>query len=299
MHPRTQPRTQPMTGAWMRRRRWALAVGLVLFVACAGLALAGPAGAHTQKGFFEGQVEGKVGFDQRLGQPLPLDLVFTDESGRTLPLGSFFGQRPVILTFVYYNCTMLCPLLLDGVTRVLRPIGFAAGEAYDVVVVSINPREGAAQAAAKKLDMVEHYGRPAGAAGFHFLTGKEEAIQALASAAGFRYSYDPRSEQFAHPAGILIVTPQGKIARYYYGIDFSPRDVRLGLIEAAGNTIGSPIDQVLLLCYHYDPLTGTYGVVVMNVVRLAGFATVLALAGYLLVMFRRDRRAHELPGGAD
>jgi protein SCO1/2 len=290
-------------GVSMGRRGGAgLAAGLALFVACASLALGGTVFAdsgHAQKGFFEGQVEGKIGFDQRLGAQLPLDLVFTDESGRAVPLGTFFGQRPVILTFVYYNCTMLCPLVLDGVTRVLRPITFSTGEAYDVVVVSINPRESAAQAAAKKLEAVQRYGRPGAAAGFHFLTGKEEAIQTLAAATGFRYSYDPKSEQYAHAAGILIATPQGKIARYYYGIEFSPRDVRLGLVEAAGNTIGTPIDQVLLLCYHYDPLSGTYGVVVMNLIRLAGFATVLALAGYLLVMFRRDRRTRELPGGAD
>jgi len=193
---------------------------------------------------------------------------------------------------------MLCPLLLDGITRVLRPISFKAGEAYDVLVVSINPRETPAQAAAKKLEIVQRYERPGAAAGIHFLTGTREAIQALTAAAGFRYAYDPKTDQYAHPAGILIVTPEGKIARYYYGIDFSPRDVRLGLIEAAGNTIGTPIDQVLLLCYHYDPLTGTYGVVVMNILRLAGLCTVVALAAYMLVMFRRDRRARELPGGA-
>lgn len=279
--------------------RASFAVGLVLFLACTGLPLASPASAHTQQGFFEGQVEGQVGFDQRLGAQLPLDLVFTDESGRAAPLRTFFGQRPVLLTFVYYNCTMLCPLLLDGITRVLRPIAFSAGEAFDVVVVSINPRETAAQAAAKKLEIVQRYGRPKAAAGFHFLTGTQEAIQALTAAAGFRYAYDSKSDQYAHPAGILIVTPEGKIARYYYGIDFSPRDVRLGLIEAANNTIGTAMDQVLLLCYHYDPLTGSYGVVVINIVRLAGLVTVMALAGYILLMLRRDRRARALPGGAD
>jgi len=279
--------------------RASLAVGLVLFLACTGLPLGPPAAAHTQTGFFEGQVQGQVGFDQRLGAELPLHLVFTDESGRAAPLRTFFGQRPVLLAFVYYNCTMLCPLLLDGITRVLRPISFRAGEAFDVLVVSINPRETAAQAAAKKLEIIQRYERPGAAAGFHFLTGTQEAIQALTAAAGFRYTYDPKSDQYAHPAGILIATPEGKIARYYYGIDFSPRDVRLGLIEAANNTIGTPMDQVLLLCYHYDPLTGTYGVVVMNIIRLAGLVTVMALAGYMLVMFRRDRRARELPGGAN
>jgi protein SCO1/2 len=281
-----------------RHARSGAAAALALFVACLGVPLPRPAAAHTQAGFFEGEVAGQVGFDQRLGAPLPLDLVFTDEAGRAAPLRTFFGQRPVLLAFVYYNCTMLCPLLLDGITRVLRPISFKAGEAYDVLVVSINPRETPAQAAAKKLEIVQRYERPGAAAGIHFLTGTREAIQALTAAAGFRYAYDPKTDQYAHPAGILIVTPEGKIARYYYGIDFSPRDVRLGLIEAAGNTIGTPIDQVLLLCYHYDPLTGTYGVVVMNILRLAGLCTVVALAAYMLVMFRRDRRARELPGGA-
>jgi len=202
------------------------------------------------------------------------------------------------MLITYYNCTMLCPLLLDGLVRSLRPITFDVGKEFGVLILSINPRETPAIAASRKELYVQRYGRPGAADGWHFLTGKEDAIRQLTQAVGFRYVYDKKQDECAHAAGILILTPEGKAARYLYGFEFSPRDLRLALVEAAENAIGSPVDQLLLYCYHYDPLTGKYGVVIMNVVRLAGSATVLALGGFLLVMFRRDRRAGRDAGEA-
>lgn len=240
----------------------------------------------------------EIGFDQRLGAQVPLDLTFTEETGRAVRLGDYFGQRPVIMLITYFNCTMLCPLLLDGLVRSLRPITFDVGKEFGVLAVSINPRETPAIAASRKELYVQRYGRPGAAEGWHFLTGGEDAIRQLTQAVGYRYVYDKKKDEYAHAAGILILTPEGKAARYLYGFEFSPRDLRLALVEAAQGTIGSPVDQLLLYCYHYDPLTGKYGVVIMNVLRLAGSATVLALGGFMLIMFRRDRRAGRETGEA-
>ncbi len=233
-----------------------------------------------------------VGFDQRLNEQVPLDLVFRDETGRAVRLGDYFGGKPVILSLVYYNCTTLCPMILDGLVRSLTPVSFDIGKQFNMLTVSFDPRETPAQAAGKKAEYVRRYHRPGAADGWHFLTGDEAAIRRLTTTVGFRYLYDEKTDQFAHAAGILMLTPQGKVARYFYGFDFSPRDLRLGLIEAAANTIGTPIDQVLLLCYHYDPRTGQYGLVVMNSLRLAGLATVLALGTFIVVMLRRERQAN-------
>ncbi len=234
----------------------------------------------------------EVGFDQRLNAQVPPDLTFRDEGGRPVRLGDYFGQKPVILSLVYYTCTTLCPMILDGLVRSLTPVSFDIGKQFAVLTVSFDPRETPAQAAAKKAEYVRRYRRPGAADGWHFLTGEATAIRQLTQAVGFRYVYDAKTEQFAHAAGILMLTPQGKVARYFYGFDFSPRDLRLGLIEAAANTIGTPIDQVLLYCYHYDPLTGKYGLIVMNALRLAGLATVLALGTFIVVMLRRERLAN-------
>jgi protein SCO1 len=234
----------------------------------------------------------EVGFDQRLNEQVPLDLVFRDEAGRAARLGEYLGGKPVILSLVYYNCTTLCPMILDGIVRSLTPVSFDIGKEFTVVTVSFDPRDTPAQATAKKAEYVQRYHRAGAADGWHFLTGEEAAIRRLTQAVGFRYLYDEKTDQFAHAAGILMLTPQGKVSRYFYGFDFSPRDLRLGLIEAAANRIGTPIDQVLLYCYHYDPLTGKYGLIVMNVLRLAGLATVLALGGFILVMLRRERHAN-------
>lgn len=237
-----------------------------------------------------------VAFDQQLNQQAPLDLKFRDESGKSVRLGDYFGQKPVIISFVYYTCQDLCPLLLDGMVRALRALSFAAGNQFNVITVSFDPHDGPALAAAKKKDLIARYGRPGASAGWHFLTGEGAAIEKLTRSVGFHYTYDAHTGEFAHATGVVILTPGGKTARYFYGIEFSPRDLRLGLIEAAANKIGSPIDQLLLFCFHYDPVKGKYGLLITNVIRLAGFATVLILGSFILVMLRRERSNRSRPG---
>lgn len=273
--------------AWPAARR---AVAVLLFL-CWALSPA-PAVAHSGKEPYNKDEAflKEIGFDQNLGAQLPLDAVFTDETGKAVRLGEYFGQKPVVMLITYFNCTMLCPLLLDGLVRSLRPVAFDIGNQFTVLTVSINPRETPSIAASRKELYVQRYGRPGAERGWHFLTGKPDAIAALTRAVGFRYVYDTQKDEFAHASGIVIFTPEGKAARYLYGIEFSPRDMRLALIEAADKTIGNPVDQILLYCFHYDPLTGRYGVVIMNVLRLAGSATALALGGFIVVMVRRDRR---------
>ena len=234
-----------------------------------------------------------VGFDQRLNEQVPLDLLFRDEAGQTVRLGDYIGTaspRPTILALVYYECPMLCTVVLNGLLGSLRALSFNVGEQFNIVTVSFDPTETPSLAAAKKKEYVKRYGRPGATAGWHFLTGEETAIEQLTQAIGFRYTYDPETEQYIHASGIVVLTPQGKIARYFYGIEYAPRDLRLGLVEASANKIGSPIDQVLLFCYHYDPITGKYGLLIMNVIRVAGFATVLSLGTLIVVMLQRDRR---------
>jgi protein SCO1 len=230
-----------------------------------------------------------VAFDQKLNAPVPLDLPFRNESGKTVRLSDYFDKKPVILTFVYYKCRDLCPLLLDGVVRALRALSFDIGNQFDVVTVSIDPHDSPMLAAAKKKNFIDQYSRPGAAAGWHFLTGDQAVIQKLAESVGFHYTYDPHTGEFAHATGMVLLTPKGKAARYFYGIDFSPRDLRLGLIEAAAGTIASPIDQLLLFCYHYDPVKGKYGLLIANVIRLAGAATVLILGAFILIMLHRER----------
>lgn len=232
----------------------------------------------------------QVGIDQKLDAQIPLDLVFRDEQGRAVSLREYFGEKPVLLALVYYECPMLCTLILNGLLRSLRALSLTVGKDFTVLTVSFDPREGPELAAAKKRAYVRSYGRPEAEWGWHFLTGEEAAIRRLTEAVGFRYAFDPETGQFAHASGIMVLTPQGRIARYFYGIEYAPRDLRFGLIEAAQGRIGSPVDQILLYCYHYDPKTGKYSLLVMNVLRLAGVATVLALGGFMFVMFRRDRR---------
>jgi protein SCO1 len=231
-----------------------------------------------------------VAFEQRLDQQLPLDLTFRDSHGQAVRLRELFGAKPVLLHFVYYRCRDLCPLLADGVVRALRPLSFDIGKEFDVVTVSFDPADTPRDAATAKEGYLKKYRRPGAGDGWHVLTGSADAIARLAGAAGFRYSYDAKKNEFAHATGIVLVTPRGKISRYYYGIEFSPRDLRLGLIEAAAGKIGSPIDQLLLFCYHYDPMTGRYNLVISRVLRAAAVATVLALAGLIIVMLRREQR---------
>lgn len=234
----------------------------------------------------------EVGIDQKLGAPLPLDLTFRDERGETVQLQQYFGEKPVILSFVYYECPMLCTQVLNGLLESLRTLSFDVGKQFEIVTVSFDPGETPKLAADKKASYVKQYKRAGAEQGWHFLTGDTASIRQLTQAAGFRYTYDPATDQFAHASGIMVVTPQGKMARYFYGIEYSGRDLRLALVEAAENKIGSPVDALLLYCFHYDPLTGKYGLVIMNVLRLAGVATVMALGTFMLVMFRRDRREH-------
>jgi protein SCO1/2 len=232
----------------------------------------------------------KVGIDQKIGQSIPLDLVFTDEHAQQVTLGQYFGKRPVLLALVYYECPMLCTQVLNGAVSALGTMNFDAGREYDVVAVSFNPKEGPGLASQKKAAYMERYDRPGTEDGWHFLTGTQESIDRLTEAVGFRYAYDPEIGQYAHGAGIELLTPQGVLARYYYGIEFSARDIRLGIIEASDERVGTVADDVLLFCYHYDPETGKYGATVIGLVRLGGLATILSFAAFLAVSLRRERR---------
>jgi protein SCO1/2 len=268
------------------------------FALWAGFALLAPASAYGQYGTAPqrstavNQKPGllaKVGIDQKIGQQLPLDLRFKDENGRDVRLGQFFNTRPVVLALAYYDCPMLCTQVLNGMTGALKTLSFDAGKDFDVVVVSIDPKDGFHLAADKKATYVEHYGRPATAGGWHFLTGTEASIKPLAHAIGFRYAYDANLKQYAHGAAIYVATPTGVIARYFLGIDFAPRDLRLALVEASNNQLGSMTDKVLLLCYHYDPAAGKYGVAILNAVRIGFVGTVTGFLAFLFVSLRHER----------
>lgn len=231
-----------------------------------------------------------VGIDQKLNEQIPLDLNFRDETGKTVRLREYFGEKPVILVLAYYECPMLCTQVLNGLTRSLQGMSLEMGKQFNVVTVSINPRETPELAFAKKRIYAGIYGRPLAEQGWHFLTGDQPSIQELARAVGFRYAFDPESGQYAHASGIMVLTPEGRLSRYFYGIQYPSRDLRLSLVEASEGKIGSPVDQLLLFCYHYDPATGKYGLVILNIVRAAGLATVLAIGGFIWVLLRRERR---------
>ena len=237
----------------------------------------------------------EVGLDQRLGEQVPLDLAFRDESGRPVQLRDLVRDKPVVLTLVYYECPMLCTLVLNGLVRALNVLSFDAGKEFDIVTVSFDPRDTAELARAKKASYLKEYRRPSAAQGWHFLTGDPPAIERLAQAVGFRYTYVPEEKQFAHAAAIMVLTPDGTLARYYYGVEYSPRDLRLGLIEAADRKIGTPVDQLLLYCYQYDPASGKYGAIAMRLVRIGGVATVLAFGAFVVVMRRRESSRHGVP----
>ena len=232
----------------------------------------------------------RVGIDQKLDAPVPLDLTFADERGRRVRLGDYFGRRPVVLALVYYECPMLCTQVLNGAVAAFKTMNFTAGTEFDVVTVSFDPRETPAMAAQKKVTYINKYGRPQAAAGWHFLTGGQAEIDALASAVGFRYVYDEATDQYVHASALMVLTPQGRLSKYFYGIEYPPRDLRLGLVDASGGKIGNPVDQVLLYCYHYDPNAGRYSMVVMNVLRLAAVATVVLVGGFIVLAVSRDRR---------
>ncbi len=232
-----------------------------------------------------------VGLDQKLNGQVPRDLRFVDEAGREVRLGDYFGPRPVVLVLAYYECPMLCTEVLNGLVGSLETLPFDAGKQFDVVVVSIDPGETPALATQKKQLYLKRYGRPGAENAMHFLTGREDAIKALTSAVGFRYKYDPATDQFAHVAVLTILTPDARVSRYLYGIEYSPRDLKLALVEAADGKIGSAVDQALLFCYHYDPETGKYGLAIMNLVRLGGIFTVAGVVAFILLNLRRRTQA--------
>ena len=236
----------------------------------------------------------EIGFDQRIDQPLPLETIFRDESGRDVVFGRYFGTRPVVLAFVYYDCPMLCTQIVNALVAALRTMSMTPGRDFEVVLVSFDPREQPALAAQRKADALARYDRPESEAGWHFLTGDEASIRRVTAAAGFRYVWDEPTKQFAHPAGIIVATPDGRPSRYLFGIEYGPRDVRLALTEASEGRVGTVVDALLLYCYHYDPMTGRYGLVVMRILRVAAVVTVAALGAFVLLMLRRERRARHV-----
>jgi len=269
-----------------RHRR--MPVAIVAAIALAAGAITPIAACRAQA--TPGQLVQQVGLDQRLGAQVPLDLPFRDEQGRPIRLQDICRGRPVILTLVYFRCPMLCTQVLNGVLRSSQAMRLAIGSDYDIVSVSIDPRETPAMAAAKKDQYVRRYRREGAEQGWHFLTGEQPAIDELCRAVGYRYQYDRRSDQYAHPSGIVVLTADGRVSRYFYGIDYPPGELRLGLVESSQGRIGTTVDQILLLCFHYDPATGKYGLVIGRVLQLAGSATALALGSFLWAMFRLERR---------
>lgn len=233
-----------------------------------------------------------VGIDQRLDAQIPLNLIFKDEAGRSAPLSTYFtGKKPVVFTLVYYRCPMLCNEILNGLVSALSVVSLNPGRDFEVVAVSFDPKDTPEIAAQKKASYLRRYRRPNTANGFHFLTGDEANIKALTDAVGFHYTYDPKTDQFAHASAVMVATPQGHLSKYFYGVEYSSRDLRLGLVQASDNKIGTPVDQILLFCFHYDPTTGKYGAVAMNSIRVAGAGFVLVCGAFLFVALRRESRS--------
>ena len=232
----------------------------------------------------------EIGFDQNIGQQAPLDATFVDESGRTVKLGDYFGPRPVVMVFAYYDCPMLCTLVINALASALDVLSLEPGEDFEIVTISFDPHDTPASAAAKKTAYVSRYKRPRAAAAWHFLTGDQTSIHRLTRATGFRYVWDEETKQFAHPTGVIVLTPDGRLARYLFGIEYGPRDLRYAIVEASDGKVGSPVDSLLLYCYHYNPMTGRYSVVIMRVIRIAAAATVLVLGAFVMVMLRNEPR---------
>jgi len=232
-----------------------------------------------------------VDFEQRLDAQLPLDATFRDESGRTVQLGEYFHHdKPVVLALVYYECPMLCTQVLNGMVTSLKVLRYSAGHDFDVVAISFNPKEGPGLASAKKAAYVDEYGRPGSEQGFHFLTGDPDSIERVTNAVGFKYKYDPRILQYAHAAGLTVLTPEGRVSRYFYGIEFAPRDVQFGLMDASKLKIGTITEKITFLCYHYDPASGKYGLIVTRLLQAGGLVTLAAMGTFWFVMLRRERR---------
>jgi protein SCO1/2 len=257
---------------------------------------AGPASAGFKKeaGMTASQVPQalrEIGFDQNIDQHVPLDTTFRDESGATVRLGDYFGRKPVVMVFAYYDCPMLCTQVINGLSSALGVMSLNPGKDFEIVTVSFNPRDTPATATAKKVVYLDRYRRPGANQGWHFLTGDQPQIDRLTQAAGFRYTWDAETKQYAHPSGVIVLTPDGRLAKYLFGIEYGPRDLRFAIVEASAGQVGTIADALLLYCYHYDPMTGRYGLVIMRAVRVAGAATVLAIGAFIIVMLRRERHA--------
>lgn len=233
-----------------------------------------------------------IGIEQKLNAMVPLDAVFRDESGRAVPLRSYFGTKPILLVPVYYTCPMLCSQVLSGVVAAMRPLSLKPGRDFDIVAISFDPHDTSQTAAAKRIQYSHSYSSRAGTNGWHFLVGSQASIDAVMNAIGFHYRWDSVHQIFIHASGVMLLTPEGRVARYLYGVDYEPKDLKLGLVESSHNQIGSPVDQILLLCYHYDPKTGKYGATVINTLRGAAVATLLFMALGLFFVWRRDLRQY-------
>jgi protein SCO1 len=291
----------------MLLRYYKISVLLAAFILAVGISVRAQKTEHynsplySPKAYDPAQSEGnglpealkKIGIDQKLGDQLPLDTEVTMEDGRTVKFGSLFASgRPVVLALVYYECPMLCNEVLNGLTGSLKGISLDAGKDFDVIALSFDARENEKPGLAqnKKAAYMERYGRAGSEKGWHFLTATQPSIDAIANAAGFHYQWDEKSKQFAHAGGVMVVTPQGKMSRYFYGIDYAPRDLKLGLMDSADNKVGSVTDQMLLYCFHYDPSTGKYGLAILRVVRLGAVLTLLGMGAMGFVFWRRGKK---------
>jgi protein SCO1 len=281
----------------------ALLAALALLAGLAGTAAAQGGGGTGGVRYAPGEAASEqpmllrdVGFDQRLDAQVPGDLLFRDETGAAVRLGDYFGERPLVLALVYYECPMLCSQTLNGLVSALDILKFDVGREFDVVAVSFNPKEGPGLASARKRAYTERYKRPGTEDGWHFLTGPPESIAQLTAAVGFRYAWDDKIKQFAHAAGLVVLTPEGRVSKYHYGIEYSPRDLRFALIQASEAKIGNAADQLLLYCYHYDPASGKYGFAAMTAVRLGGVATIFSMVTFWVVMWRREKHASRAGG---
>jgi protein SCO1/2 len=272
----------------------ALAVAGVVWVGSVSVAAQGDApGLRPAPGPPASALPGalqNVRFEQKLDATLPLDTVFRDEQGAAVKLGDYFGPRPVVVAFVYYECPMLCNQILNGLVSSIGVLDQTVGTDFDVVAISFDPRETPVMAAAKKATYLDRYARPGSERGWHFLTGDEANIRRVTNTAGFHFAWDERTEQFAHASGVIVATPDGRLARYLFGIEYAPRDVKFALMESSAGRIGSVVDQLLLYCYHYEPATGSYSLVAMTAVRLGGAVTLLTLFGFIAISLRRDGR---------
>jgi protein SCO1/2 len=271
----------------MNRARPIATIAVLLVSSSLARAQAVPSNIGVNSSTMPAQLK-NVGFDPQLNAQIPLDLPFVDENGSNVQLRDYFKQKPVVLAFVYYGCPMLCNQVEQGVVGALRMLSFTPGRDYDVVFVSFDPRESPDMAAQKRKSALEHFRRPETASGWHFLTGTKESIDAATKAANFRYSFDTKTNLFAHASGIMLLTPDGRISRYFYGVEYPGRDMRLGLVDASAGKIGTPIDHVLLFCYQYDPSSATYSASILIIIRLGGILTILCIVGGILIFRRRD-----------